>query len=152
MQREFAREVDAERFTTLDRMLIRQQRERADLRPDPMAREELRTARALMIDRARKLERMGLATEQTPGIWTIRPGAEEQLRALGERGDIIKTMHRALVREGLGARRGAADYRLHRDTSTTRIVGQVLDKRLADGVGFEPTVGVNPRRFSRPVP
>src|SRR5690606_15449286 len=23
---------------------------------------------------------------------------------------------------------------------------------LADGVGFEPTVGVNPRRFSRPVP
>ncbi len=24
--------------------------------------------------------------------------------------------------------------------------------RLADGVGFEPTVSVNPRRFSRPVP
>ena len=23
---------------------------------------------------------------------------------------------------------------------------------VADGVGFEPTVGVNPRRFSRPVP
>ena len=23
---------------------------------------------------------------------------------------------------------------------------------LADGVGFEPTVGVNPRRFSRPLP
>ena len=25
-------------------------------------------------------------------------------------------------------------------------------RRMADGVGFEPTVGVNPRRFSRPVP
>ena len=24
--------------------------------------------------------------------------------------------------------------------------------KLADGVGFEPTVSVNPRRFSRPVP
>ena len=23
---------------------------------------------------------------------------------------------------------------------------------VADGVGFEPTVSVNPRRFSRPVP
>ena len=23
---------------------------------------------------------------------------------------------------------------------------------VADGVGFEPTVGVNPRRFSRPLP
>lgn len=134
VQREFAREVDAERFTTLDRMLIRQQHERAefaDLRPDPMAREEMRAARALMIDRARKLERMGLATEQTPGLWTVRPDAEAQLRALGERGDIIKTMHRALAREGLGERRGAADYRMHRDASTTRIVGQVLDKRLA---------------------
>src|SRR5262249_18225895 len=28
----------------------------------------------------------------------------------------------------------------------------VLDGDMADGVGFEPTVGVNPRRFSRPVP
>ena len=29
---------------------------------------------------------------------------------------------------------------------------KVLSILLADGVGFEPTVGVNPRRFSRPVP
>jgi len=139
VQREFAREVEAERFTTLDRMLIRQQQGRAefaDLRPDPLAREELRAARALMIARARTLERMRLATEHTPGLWTLRPDAEAQLRALSERGDIIKTMHRALAREGLDERRGAADYRLHRETASTRIVGQVLDKRLAgDGLG-----------------
>jgi hypothetical protein len=24
--------------------------------------------------------------------------------------------------------------------------------KMADGVGFEPTVGANPRRFSRPLP
>jgi len=24
--------------------------------------------------------------------------------------------------------------------------------RVAEGVGFEPTVGLHPRRFSRPVP
>src|SRR5476649_116006 len=27
-----------------------------------------------------------------------------------------------------------------------------INATLADGVGFEPTVGVNPRRFSRPLP
>ncbi len=43
---------------------------------------------------------MGLTTEQTPGLWTIRSDAEAPLRALGERGDIIKTLHRALARKG----------------------------------------------------
>lgn len=144
VQREFAREVNAERFTTLDRMLIRQQRERAefaDLRPEPMAREELRAARALMIERARHLERMGLATEHTPGLWTIRPDAEVQLRALGERGDIIKTMHRALGRDGVADARSVADYQLHRDRPQTRIVGQVRDKRLA-GDGLDDRIAL----------
>jgi hypothetical protein len=33
-----------------------------------------------------------------------------------------------------------------------RQVKTLEDEKLADGVGFEPTVGVNPRRFSRPLP
>jgi hypothetical protein len=28
----------------------------------------------------------------------------------------------------------------------------VLERALAEGVGFEPTVGFHPRRFSRPLP
>jgi len=28
----------------------------------------------------------------------------------------------------------------------------MLNKNVAEGVGFEPTVGLHPRRFSRPVP
>lgn len=132
--RQLEREVDAERFTRLDRMLLAQQAADnpfADLRPDKDMALELRQSRALLIERARKLEGLGLATERTPGIWTIKPDAEEKLRALGERGDIIKTMHRAVERDGLADTRPVGEYALHRDKPNARIVGQVLDKQLA---------------------
>jgi hypothetical protein len=67
-------------------------------------RDTLRQNRALLIERARKLERMGLATEVETGKWIVSPKAEPALQELGERGDIIKTMHRALEREGLRKR------------------------------------------------
>ena len=60
----------------------------------------------------------------------MSPKAEPTLRELGERGDIIKTMHRALEREGLAEDRHPARYVLHRENATERIVGRVLDKGL----------------------
>ncbi|MBL6652431.1 MAG: relaxase/mobilization nuclease and DUF3363 domain-containing protein [Reyranella sp.] len=133
VSRSLEREVDADRFTRLDRMLIAEQRSRnefADLRPDRDMLDGLRQNRALLIQRARKLERMGLATEVEPGRWTVSPRAEPALRELGERGDIIKTMHRALDREGLADARSIAGYVLHREKMTEPIVGRVLDKGL----------------------
>jgi len=127
-------EVDSDRFTRLDRMLLAEQRSRnefADLRPDRDMLESLRQNRVLLIQRARKLERMGLATEVEPGRWTVSPSAEPVLRELGERGDIIKTMHRTLDREGLADARAIAGYVLHREEMTAPIVGRVLDKGLA---------------------
>ncbi len=101
--KQLEREVDADRFTRLDRMLIAEQqgKEFSDLRPDQDMRDTFRQNRALLIERARKLEHMGLATEIETGKWIVSPKAEPTLRELGERGDIIKTMHRALEREGL---------------------------------------------------
>jgi hypothetical protein len=52
------------------------------------------------------------------------------LRELGERGDIIKTMHRALEREGLADARSIARYVLHSEKATEPIVGRVIDKGL----------------------
>ncbi len=135
VSRSLEREVDADRFTRLDRMLIAEQRSRnefADLRPDRDMLDSLRQNQALLIQRARKLERMGLATEVEPGRWTVSPKAEPALRELGERGDIIKTMHRALEREGLADARSIAGYVLHREKMTEPIVGRVLDKGLGD--------------------
>ena len=126
------REVDADRFTRLDRMLIAEQRgqEFTDLRPDKDMLDTFRQNRALLIDRARKLERMGLATEIDTGRWMVSPEAEPILRELGERGDLIKTMHRALEREGLGEDRHPSRYVLYREKTAERIVGRVLDKGL----------------------
>jgi hypothetical protein len=113
-------------------MLITEQRGAGvyDLRPDQDMRDTSRQNRALLIARARKLERWGLATEIETGKWILSPKAEPILRELGERGDIIKTMHRVLQREGLGADRPPARYALHRDATAERIVGRVLDKGL----------------------
>jgi type IV secretory pathway VirD2 relaxase len=86
VRRQLEREVDADRFTRLDRMLIAEQdagNEFADLRPDKDMALTMRQNRALMIDRARKLKRMGLVTEHTPGVWTISPRAEPVLREMG---------------------------------------------------------------------
>jgi type IV secretory pathway VirD2 relaxase len=130
--KQLEREVDADRFTGLDRMLIAEQqgREFTNLRPDQDMRDTFRQNRALLIERARKLERMGLATEIETSKWIVSPKAESVLRELGERDDIIKTMHRALEREGLAEDRHPARYVLHRDNATERIVGRVLDKGL----------------------
>jgi type IV secretory pathway VirD2 relaxase len=133
VSRSLEREVDAERFTRLDRMLITEQQDRnefADLRPDREMLDTMRQNRALLIQRARHLERMGLATEVEVGRWTISGRAASVLHELGERGDIVKAMHRALEREGLAEARPFARYDLHREDTTGRIVGRVLDKGL----------------------
>jgi type IV secretory pathway VirD2 relaxase len=133
VSRSLEREVDADRFTRLDRMLIAEQASRnefADLRHDKDMLETLRQNRALLIQRARKLERLGLASEVEAGRWTISPKAEATLRELGERGEIIEAMHRTLEREGLAEQRSISTYALHRGDLTERIVGRVLDKGL----------------------
>jgi type IV secretory pathway VirD2 relaxase len=96
--KQIEREVAADRFTRLDRMLIAEQqgKEFSDLRPDQDMRDTFRQNRALLIERARKLERMGLATEVATGQGIVSSKAEPTLRELGERGDITKAMHRAL--------------------------------------------------------
>jgi hypothetical protein len=66
--KQLERELYADRFTRLDRMLIAEQQgnEFTDLRPDQHMRDTFRQNRALLIERARKLERMGLATGSRP--------------------------------------------------------------------------------------
>ena len=56
-----------------------------------------------MVGRAAKLERLGLAEQVAPGCWSLKPGLEQTLRELSIRGDIIKTMHRAMTGAGRDA-------------------------------------------------
>ena len=56
--------------------------------------------RRLLLGRAAKLERLGLAEPIGSARWELKPGLEPTLRELGIRGDIIKTMHRAMAGAG----------------------------------------------------
>jgi type IV secretory pathway VirD2 relaxase len=126
-------EVEAERLTRLDKMLIAESHEHGiiDLRPDASDSYTVQANRHFLIDRAKRLEKYGLADEIDTGRWTIRDDAEQTLRALGERGDIIKTMHRALQDHDLAEERGARDYITHGKGITEPVVGRVLAKGLA---------------------
>ena len=128
------REVHAERFTRLDRMLMAEQRANiavADLRPDKDMLETMKRNRALLIGRAQYLEKLGLALEIDPGVWHLRENAEPTLRAMGERGDILKSMYRALEANDLDVQRGELSLSLHGGNLRQRVVGRVLAKGLA---------------------
>jgi type IV secretory pathway VirD2 relaxase len=89
------REVEQERWTSLDRTL---QREAVDglVRAVTLAEPRLQRQRPLLIGRLQHLQRLGLTSEPQPGVWAIHADAEQTLRAMGERGDILRTMQRAL--------------------------------------------------------
>ena len=94
-------EVEAERWTSLDRALRDIADEGGgvvDLRPGGTGEDP--ELRRLMLGRAAKLERLGLAEQVGPARWTLKPGLEQTLRDLAIRGDIIKTMHRAMTGAG----------------------------------------------------
>lgn len=125
IQRAMQREVDQERWTSLDRTL---QREAVDglVLPGTLAAPRLQRQRQMLIGRLQRLQRMGLATEQQPGTWAIRAEAESTLRAMGEHGDIIRTMQRAMS----GKQRELAVFQPGEDGRA--IVGRVASKGLAD--------------------
>jgi hypothetical protein len=83
-----------------------------------------------MVGRAMKLERMGLADPAGPGRWTFKPRIEETLRDLSIRGDIIKTMHRAMT---AGARApDVTGFAIHGDDVSDPLLGKLVERGLHD--------------------
>ena len=96
------RQIDADRWTPLDQALAREAARHdgiVDLRPG--VDQAMDVERTMLVARARKLERLGLAAPLGSGQWMIAEEAESVLRALGERGDIIKRIHRGLFERGI---------------------------------------------------
>ncbi len=123
---ELEKEVDAERWTSLDRSLRDISHEGAgvaDLRPCSAGEDP--ELRRLMIDRAARLERPGLAEQVGPAQWTLKPGIEPALRDLGIRGDVIKTRHRAMT--DLGHEPDVAGFALHGDQADQPVLGRLVE-------------------------
>ncbi|HXW71008.1 MAG TPA: DUF3363 domain-containing protein [Methylocella sp.] len=141
------KEAEAERWTSLDRSLREISDEGGgvvDLRPGGAGEDP--ELRRLMIGRATKLERLGLAEQVSPGQWTLKPGLEPALRDLGILGDIIKTMHRAM--SGADREPGIAGFALHGDQPSERVLGRLVERGLHDelkGTAYAVIEGVDGR-------
>jgi len=126
IQRTLVREVDQERWTSLDRTLKRETQDGLNHVNQPAGDPKLRQQRVLLVGRLQRLQRMGLATEQKPGVWAVHADAEPVLRAMGERGDIIRMMQRAMGSQ----QRDLAVFLPGEDGRS--IIGRVAAKGLAD--------------------
>lgn len=124
------REIEQERFTSIDRRLIR------DMDDDGLVNATNRDAfqQSLRAGRLQKLRRLGLAQEIRPGTWRLADDLEDTLRRTGERGDIIKTMHREMAQKGLA--RSAADYVIYDPSipNARPITGRILARGLSDEI------------------
>src|SRR5262249_53357691 len=144
IRRAIERQIGSERWTQLDRQLVRDAGRDGviDLAPVPgQTPDEYLT---LKVGRLRKLESLGLAHLVGSGQWVMAEEAEHTLRELGERGDIIKRMHRALTERGI--ERDTSRYVLAGDTIGDPIVGRLVDRGLDDelrGTAYAVVDGVD---------
>ena len=146
IRRGLERQVDAEHWTQLDRQLVRDADRHGviDLAPD--AGRQPDPFDALKVGRLRRLEGLGLAHQLGPGQWTMDAAAETTLRELGERGDIIKRIHRSLTERGI--ERTAASYVLAGESLDVPVIGRLVDRGLDDelkGTAYALVDGVDGR-------
>ncbi|WP_456095323.1 DUF3363 domain-containing protein [Paracoccus methylovorus] len=101
IRRGLMRQVEAERWPALDRQLLRDAGKSGIIDMAPAIDAPRDDYLPQKVGRLRHLERLGLADQVGQAQWVIRPEAETVLRDLGERGDIIKRIHRALLGQGI---------------------------------------------------
>lgn len=146
IRRSLERQIEADRWTQLDRQLARDANEDGviDVAPSPDRQpDEYMTQK---VGRLRHLERLGLAETIGPGQWIVAEEAEKTLRELGTRNDIIKRMHQALSEQGID--RGAADYVLSGETHGQPVIGRLVERGLDDelrGTAWAVVDGVDGR-------
>ncbi len=124
------RQVGADRWTDLDRQLARDGYRTGIVDMAPRPGQQPDEYHAMKVGRLRRLETMGLAEEVGPGQWSIADAAEPTLRALGERGDIIKRIHRGLTEQGL--ERGSSSFVLAGEMLADPTVGRLVARGLDD--------------------
>ena len=123
----FARQMAQERFTDLDRALRRAASPEGDV---SLADGGHGVARPHWAGRLQSLNRMGLAEETAPGHWRLSTDLEATLRDMGERADIIKTMHREMAVRSID--RSLADLAIFGKQRDGTVTGRVVTRALSD--------------------
>lgn len=127
-----ARMVQQQRLTQIDRRLFRSAQDgivdaSAPVRKGQVWRKQLDRARL------KSLEKMGLAEPLGKGRWRIQENAEPTLKRMGERGDIIKTMHRSMAGRGQRLIDGISLYDPG-DDGAKPVTGKILSQGVGDDV------------------
>ena len=146
IRRSLEAQVESERWTQLDRQLVRDGGKSGIVDLAPLADRAQDEFHALKVGRLRTLEILGLAGQIGHSQWFIKPEAETVLRELGERGDIIKRMHRALTERGI--ERGSASYVLAGESLDVPVIGRLVERGLDDelkGTAYAVVDGVDGR-------
>lgn len=124
-------EVGQERFTRLDRALLGQAKDHVLAVTSAVERNPAQ--QTMRVGRLKTLERLGLASERQPGVWSLDADLEPKLRRLGERADTYKMMQRALAEAGLD--RGGAQLALfERGRRQIPVAGKVIAVGLVDEI------------------
>jgi type IV secretory pathway VirD2 relaxase len=131
MTMKLAREVNAERLTRLDRSLLKHV-DQGFLVVSAMPPED-RETHASHMGRLKTLQSLGLVDEKQTGVWQIAPDIETKLRSLGQRGDVIKTMHRVLGEAGI-ERSGSSFAMFDATKAGNRVIGRVAGIGLTDEI------------------
>jgi hypothetical protein len=135
-----ANEMKAERFTSLDRGILKDAKENvlvvAAMSDAERGRSKGRAEGAqlsLRVGRLRRLEQMGLAEEKLTGVWAIDPQLESKLRSLSERGDIMVIMNRVMRTHGID--RPAGDFAIFSGAhKSDPVIGRVVEVGIADEI------------------
>jgi len=146
IRRSLERQVEAERWTQLDRQLARDADRHGVIDLAPATDRQPDEFHALKAGRLRRLESLGLAHQIGSGQWVMDEAAETTLRELGERGDIIKRIHRGLAERGI--ERATASYVLAGESLDVPVVGRLIDRGLDDelkGTAYAVVDGVDGR-------
>jgi type IV secretory pathway VirD2 relaxase len=138
------REVTQERWTSLDAAIQRESSAGLiDVTTVSLESEE-HISRSMMVGRLNHLAGMGLARETRPSLWSVSPEASDTLRIMGERGDIIRTMQRALSRDPSAYR--IFDPSQATESLTGRIAGKGLHGEM-HSQGYVIVDGVDGRAY-----
>jgi type IV secretory pathway VirD2 relaxase len=122
------REIGQERFTGIDRRLLRAVDADGLVSPHNLDSIE----QSLRAGRLATLSRMGLAVEERKGRWGLCDELEPILRAMGRRGDIIATLDREVRTRELAA--SPADYAIYDPArpDARPIAGRIAARGLSD--------------------
>ena len=135
IRREHDNQINAERFTALDRMIERSievgeagQAGRIDLHPDKPIGFAV-DDRNRVLGRLQFLQTMDLAKKGRGTWWILDPEFGSKLRDLGQRNDLIKTLYASL-----GTQAGNVERMNAREVSAQPILGELVAKGSVDEI------------------